>query len=527
MPSGRRAYKSDLDVVIGSLPSGVANVTPGEDDGFSWLFHTEGRPNVKIDMFISGTQACGMHLIHSPYTDVLVDSEQYPSNHTFFVCAADDAPPHITAAIASMSSVASRTVFDTITVLSTCLNFQASIGSASNPIEIEDDDILSAAHLSDYHEDQVEQDSAEEDGDIYDVWAEDTLGVLPHPPRTATTTQRGQVNASTVTLAREDLKTCKNAGFKIGHLGYVREDCSCYISVAIRVSKLGLSEEAMHAWALQPSNYLILLLHYPHGYKTHDFLTSFSTASKARHYISMAVRISDHYRPLTVSEAQLSMQSKHKDDVHRGSSPAIENAGLRETFISDSIDALLNERLFQLIRFRTDGMSWGAAEKYYTNTQGLRDHDESPAMSKYRDSDQFSSTLPAIVRNDHLHSNRSGKRFCFPLLATEFMLKHFVRCTEFCMVCHDKMPNDIGAIKPYVCDKPLCLYQYMNLGMGPNIEHEIISQPWVIDLLISFCYAAAMGDAFSRVPRGLSLRVPAASVILAGQLLSSFSCRHC
>lgn len=56
MPSGRRAYKSDLDLVISSLPSGVANVTPGEDDGFSWIFHREGQANVKIDMFINGNR---------------------------------------------------------------------------------------------------------------------------------------------------------------------------------------------------------------------------------------------------------------------------------------------------------------------------------------------------------------------------------------------------------------------------------------------------------------------------------------
>lgn len=460
-------------------------------------------------------------------TDASVDSRQYPHHHTFFVCAADDAPPHITAAIASMSSVASRTVFDTIMVLSRCLNFETPTGCVSNPIETEDDNTLSAAHLSDCGEDQVEQDSADEDGDIYDVWAEDTMDVLPQLPLVSTTSQRSQVNTSMASFAREDLKICKNAGFKIGHLGHLREDCSCFISVAIRVSKLCLSVEAMHAWAVRPSNYLILLLYYPHGYKTHDFLTSFSPASKARHYVSMAVRISDHYRPLTVSEAQLSMQSKHKDDVHRGCSSSTGNAGLRETFISDSIDALLNERLFQLIRFRADGMSWGAAEQYYNNTQGLRDHDESPGMAKYRVSDQFSITLPAVVKNDHLRSNGLEKRFCFPLLATEFMLKHFVRCTEFCMVCYDKMPNDIGAIKPYVCDKPLCLYQYMNLGMGPNIEHEIVSQPWVIDLLISFCYSAARGDDFSRVPQGLSLRVPADTVILAGQLSFRSICGQC
>src|SRR5207253_2869842 len=61
---------------------------------------------------------------------------------------------------------------------------------------------------------------------------------------------------------------------------------------------------------------------------------------------------------------------------------------------------------------------------------------------------------------------------------------------------------------PYVCDKPLCLYQYMSLGFGPSIEHEILSQPKVVDLLVSFCYASARQGGLKDFPTGLSLMVP-------------------
>lgn len=76
------------------------------------------------------------------------------------------------------------------------------------------------------------------------------------------------------------------------------------------------------------------------------------------------------------------------------------------------------------------------------------------------------------------------------------------------MVCHRKLESDVEAIKPYVCDNPLCLYQYMTLGFGPSIEHEVIAQPYVVDLLVSFCYNSAAGLKLHDFPDGLSLVVP-------------------
>lgn len=48
----------------------------------------------------------------------------------------------------------------------------------------------------------------------------------------------------------------------------------------------------------------------------------------------------------------------------------------------------------------------------------------------------------------------------------------------------------------------------MSLGFGPSIEHEIITQPHVMDLLISFCYASAHGRKIRHLPTGMALMVP-------------------
>ncbi|SRR6266516_6434546 len=53
------------------------------------------------------------------------------------------------------------------------------------------------------------------------------------------------------------------------------------------------------------------------------------------------------------------------------------------------------------------------------------------------------TALPPIVTEDHLQSQRS--QYSMPLLGMQFLLRHLVRCTEFCLVCHQKVrsPFDI------------------------------------------------------------------------------------
>lgn len=128
---------------------------------------------------------------------------------------------------------------------------------------------------------------------------------------------------------------------------------------------------------------------------------------------------------------------------------------------------------------------------------------------KYYTIDHPKTALAPIVTDDALSgSGLPIGDISFPLLAMQFTLRHLVRCTEFCLVCHTKVHSDFEALKPYVCSGPLCLYQYMSLGFGPSIEYEIVSQPTVVDLLVSFCYVAAKLDKLTEFPSGMNLTVP-------------------
>jgi ubiquitin-conjugating enzyme E2 Q len=314
---------------------------------------------------------------------------------------------------------------------------------------------------------------------------------------------------------RRDLLVAKHDGFKVGYLGGLMDGLACYVSVSVRIAKLGISEEAMQAWQLEPTEYLVAIMHYPAGYRSMDDLKSYD-ASNTRRNFGIRVGISTTYKPTMHEAIQAFTVLSKEEEKRREASQANESQqqvtsikGFRNSFISRPLNELLEQRLHMLLKYRYSGMPWSGAEMFY-NDQILRPSDTTHTQGsedKYYEPEHVSTLYPNLVTADHIQDALTAEH-SLPLVGMQFVLRHFVRCTEFCLICFSKMPDDLQAIKPYVCDNPLCLYQYMSLGFGPSIEHEILSQPKVVDLLISFCYTSARLGRLRDFPSGLSLAVP-------------------
>lgn len=75
-------------------------------------------------------------------------------------------------------------------------------------------------------------------------------------------------------------------------------------------------------------------------------------------------------------------------------------------------------------------------------------------------------------------------------------------------MCHNRITTEYEALKPYVCDRKLCEYQYYSLNRGPSLEYEIVHNPQTVDLLVSITYSSAAEGALSDPPKGMGLRVP-------------------
>ncbi|KAF2426512.1 hypothetical protein EJ08DRAFT_663262 [Tothia fuscella] len=484
----RKAYIADLKALSPtSGVKGISSVRAGDDDG-------EFR-------FKVGDGSGGQYEI----SGLIPDVSDYPTDHMFHIFVADDsAPSHVGATLDRLPNTSGMSLAKLLEVVSR--SFAAGIDGDQEMVDSQVDNGASE------EEDDFE-DEEEEEGDFFGGEGRTTSSgpqvnnSIPSAPGQPTPQLRKRI--------RSDLRHARAAGFKIGHHGALLEGASCYVSISCRVSKLGISEEAIQAWQLEPSEYLIFLMYFPNGYKSAETIIGYD-ASTARRNVEFRVGLSHSYKP-TLKEAitaftKLTVEEEARAEALQAKAEATKGhpRGFRNTFISRPLNDLLNERLPTVIKYRYLGMHWTGAEQFYNDHQGKSytmtglDYVE----NKYMDEEPVKTALPVLVNDDHISD--SNHPHSFPLVGMQFLLRHFVRCTEFCLVCHCKLEDDLEALKPYVCDKPLCLYQYMSLGFGPSIEHEIISQPYVLDLLVSFCYQAAQCGKLSTFPSGLSLNVPPA-----------------
>ena len=481
---GRKDFIADLHKAQGDvLPQGIIDLQAGDDDGqFVFLFASTDIDPVTITALITP------------------DFGEYPRSHDYMIFSGEEAPLHIADALQNVRRTSGKTVYELLDIVSATL-------SRLSPDR--DGDL----HMPDsqFDDDEQLEDEDDDDDDVYDSDHE-AFQVGPiHTTSTSAGSTARPIDKAFRARTRSDLRTAKEAGFKVGIHGYLLEGTNAFVTISIRMSKLGISEEAMEAWQVDANDYLILILQYPNGYKTNEELQGFDSMRLIPN-IGFRVCAGKKYKP-TMREAinAFTVAKNDHDPMTSSSLPKPEDdvakSDIKDTFISTPLNALLQERLVQILRFRGVGMDWKGAEDLYNaqTSAGAGPADAIP--DSFFKPEVINSALPGIVSRDH-YSTRATVQLSFPLLAMQFLLRHFVRCTDFCLVCHRKMDTEVEAIKPYVCDSELCLYQYMTLGFGPSIEHEILAQPYVVDLLISFCYNSATSRKLKEYPDGLSLTVP-------------------
>jgi len=500
----RKQFIADLQKAqSGPLPAGVFDLQQSEDDGqFEFLFAISSTGQLSDLVKI---------------TALIPDVSEYPKNHEYMIFSGEQAPTHIANAVQDVRRTNGRSVYELVEIVAGILTKDSDDRDGDTVMrESQDDD------------DEGEADS--EDNDIYDSDDEVFHAVTPKTSL-ASPTHGNQLSSTTKqfrTRLRKDLRATKHAGFRVGVLGHALEGSNAFIAISIRIAKLGISEEAMQAWQIEASNYLMLILQYPNGYKANEELLGFDSI-RVESNVGMRVCLGKCYKS-TLQEAIKAFTKVKASDRSSLSGTAIPNAddhtaveesSIKDTFISKSLNEQLSGRLLSVLRLRALGLDWNGAEELYTARLGAGGTPSDTVDDQYFEPEPSNVTLPNIVNADHYSVRRT--ELSFPLLAMQYALRHFVRCTEFCLVCHKKLNTDVEAIKPYVCDNELCLYQYTTLGFGPSIEHEIIAQPLVVDLLISFCYSSAMVEKLRDFPDGLSLVMPPVDPKRASNLLDDQS----
>ncbi|KAL0254468.1 hypothetical protein SLS55_009943 [Diplodia seriata] len=443
---------------------------------------------------------------HGPLTVTAVIDEisDYPHSHSFIsLYVQDDAPNDVSHAIATLAEQQSgpKTIFSLLKEVSQRLSSDAD----------GDTDMLDS-QLDDFEGFEDESEPSEASDDEYFFGFNDRA--VPAEGTSPTATYDNVIPLEQRNSMRQDLALVKDAGFRVGVCDPLVQGHPAYLTSACRIAKLGISEEAMQAWQLRPTEYLVLLIHYPKGYR---HIGHIEDPTAWKDMLDFRFGVSSSYKP---SRSEIIQAFATSDVKAQNETAEPTNGDFRKLFIAGPLRDLFCQKFLLILKCRIkEGMSWDGAMAFWHDHHTTDQKGKLAQDPKYRAEETSTTTYPAIVTADHISSYKSGHaarlRLSLPLVAMQFYVRQVVRCTEFCLVCHRKMPTDIEAIKPYVCDSQLCLYQYLQLGFGPSIEHEIISQPKVVDLLISLCWATAKAGRLKpkHLPKGLGLRIPPVHVL--------------
>ncbi|KAL4798040.1 hypothetical protein BDV19DRAFT_357751 [Aspergillus venezuelensis] len=460
----RRDFQRDLSEAC--LPEAfpqLSNVRSGSEDGSFYLTYTPVSDAPPIDVEVT-----------------IPDTSEYPHYHQYFVFTVSENVPESVAEILEDA----RDVFHGMPLGEFLLAVTQCLDNATS----------ADGSFSDFGQD------SDADSDIDNTtemdWDEDSDAGFT-PPKTPTNVRE---------CIRADMRLARAAGFRVGLLG--EPETSVILSASRRIFRLGISHEAMEAWGVKSTDYFVLLIRYPYGYRKLPDVIANTTGSSA---VQFYAGVCEKYKPSLRSAHHAFVTGSAPDsvDLEDAAGKADMEPTLNSIFIGKSLQALLNTRFTGVLKYRLeDGFSWAGAELYLNDGQGRLLDAVERSDSKYYEPEKWRVPPPDFLQDDHLAHIPKQDDMSLLLIAMQFTLRRFVKCTEFCLNCYCKINAGFEALKPFVCSKGLCLYQYMALGMGPSLEWEISSQPYVADLLVSFAYSRIAAGKLEDFPTGFPLKVP-------------------
>jgi ubiquitin-conjugating enzyme E2 Q len=411
-----------------------------------------------------------------------LDVSEYPDGNSFLVWTDPDAPAPVVSAVSSSQDYLSG--LPITTMITKLVAHLANSLSATSGEDVE----------------ETEDAAVSEDGYISDDAAFDP-DQQNSPLAQAPMSHFKAHHEADLQRIRRDLRQVSNAGYKVGLIdGFGARSTTGIASISVRVSKLGITEQAMVAWDLEPTDYVVLLLRYCGP--TYPSLEKVLELPPNPPQVQFRLGKCNQFKP-TWEQAVAAFNTQQKWSQQPDPQPANDTAAgkvvFEKLFLSNSMDSFMNDCFISLVKIRRNfGYDWDRANQYRLEAETFPAGSTKP-WSYVKDDNMDILTAPEhagslgskqVSYPDHLLDDGSTKEGSLPLVAMQFAMRYFVRCTEYCLRCHRRLDKDFEALRPYVCSDPLCLFQYMAMGLGPCVEHEILNQPCVVDLLVSLCYAA-------------------------------------
>ena len=300
---------------------------------------------------------------------LFTDLGEYPGFHTYiYFTKSDHVDTQIHRAVDAMSNCRGLNVSDMLAKVARILD-TATAGSSHHPVCLEDGEDDPMVIDSDSDPDLQDDDDPTGYDSDEGTWSPRPLKqqlLDPSEPQIRTANQKKRK-----ARMQHDLLLAKDAGFRVSTLGSLHNGGKDgFVVLSIRISKLGISEEALDAWHMNPTQYFIVLIRYTAGYQSFDDLVGTSPCN-----VQIRVGLGGNYK-LAVDEAieaftQLEDKSKTRQLMNDADDEQGGKRGLGRLFIGRPLEELLNDRLIPLLGYRLAlGFPWKGAEEFFNDHQG-------------------------------------------------------------------------------------------------------------------------------------------------------------
>ncbi|KAI5478234.1 ubiquitin-conjugating enzyme E2 Q [Pseudohyphozyma bogoriensis] len=456
--SSRKLYLADVEALCArhGSPSGelVKNFEPQGDESVQFtLVHPAYKRGLRLVLMVP-------------------EHAGYPSSHQMLCYAESEIGPdveEVLAEVASLPPQADRSLEGVIQYLITRI-----ILAQPSPYP-------TVSQQSQHTQEETDEEEYEYDDDLFGIGSSST----------------GHLPAFTAAL-RSDFKDLIAAGFRPG---YTRvSELDNVVSVSKKVNTLGVPLRALQAWDSDlitgEVRYLVLLMNFGSRYPV-------DPDNGTRGDVKFRVGLSPKYKPSKEAIAA-AFRSHSANTYTKNDFDAIS--------LSKPLDSLFTDKFQEILLTRRSNknLGWAGAELHCL-TPGKAGQSIDKKACRAADKDEESIAGSYVLPNDPMGKKASTTLANnYPLVAFSYLIRRFVMCPRHCLICLKKINTEIVALKPFVCDSQLCLFQLISLGLGPSLEHEIKTNAPAVDLLIQLAYASAKENAMKpeMQPQGLSLEVP-------------------
>ncbi|KAM0251740.1 hypothetical protein ACHAQJ_008015 [Trichoderma viride] len=481
---GLKQFNQDLAASKAIEINGVSNVRRGDSDGevvFTW---SPNDASSSLDIQI-----------------LVLDVDSYPKGSSVMIFTESD---HSTVDISSLLERLSTSLANK--------NIEAIIKAVAEKllakIEFTDD----ACGNTDDSDGMSDFDDYDETQSAYDDDLDD-YSFLPASSKSKSRPGQHIETPISVRRLKKDLRTVQSAGFSVGVFPRKPLRDAEFFSLSLRVARLGIPEHALEAWGLNDYEYVVLLCRFaPHYPTVSEILETNFEEWKPQFRFGKCSRPKPSVETVRIAFTKSSDGTADDREATFGSGKNSDaedaSGGFVPLYMSNSINMLMNSEFLKLLKMRrSDGVSWdGALKRRKLLAKGGHHISQQPDISDDDTSDTPVSEN-AMLSLSHDYALDDEEKFSLPMVAMQFALRRLARCTKYCMVCHQRLEDEFEALKPYVCSSPLCTYQFVSLGLGSSTEYEIINNPYVVDIMISFFASALANPKFLRqYPTGLSIK---------------------